>query len=172
MQRLRTIVVTLLTAVLVVGVAGTASASESGNEAACTPGYWKNHVDNWLEDPGVLIPATKTLGSAFDLPDELAAYEDVTFLDALSFKGGPGVEGAARTLLKHAVAAFLNAAYDDGAGNLQYPLRRNSSTSFYPTFDGIRPETDAALASLDRGTMLDLKDFFDGIANSLPCPLS
>jgi hypothetical protein len=172
MARPRTLAASIMAALLLsmLGVAP-ATATEQGNAAACTPGYWKNHTDNWLESPGVLIPTTKTVASSFP---QAAAYGlgGDSFLTALSYKGGPGAQGAAQTLVHHAVAAWLNAAHDDAAGNLQYPLRRNNSTSFYPGFAGIVPEVNAALASGDRATMLALKDFLDGIANSLPCPLN
>lgn len=151
--------------------AAPSGANTVGNTEACTPGYWKNHTDNWLESPGVVVPTTKTLGSVFAIPASLSHLRDVTFLEALNWDSfGKTADGPARNLLKHAVAAWLNAAYDDGT-YLQYPLQRSSSSAFYPAFPGIRHAVNAALLG-SSGDMLSLKDFFDGIANDLPCPLS
>lgn len=171
-------VVAILALALVVGWLPVTSshAVEVGNEAACTPGYWKNHTDNWIErirDDGsaVTIPTDTTLGSVFDIPEAYAHLADDTFLEALNYDRFRGDEGQVRKLLKHAVAAYLNAAYDDDEGNLKYPLRRMSSTEFYPDFNGIIAEVNDALASGDTTAILDLKDFLDGIANDLECPL-
>jgi hypothetical protein len=150
-----------------------AGATAGGNTEACTPGYWKNHTDNWLEEPGVLIPTSKTLGSAFgSLYTYWPDLADDTFLDALNYNSFQGTEGKVRNLLKHAVAAFLNAAYDDAEGHLLYPLRRNGQGDGPAGFQGIIPEVDQAIASGNNGTILGLKDLFDSIANDLPCPLN
>ena len=76
---------------------------------------------------------------------------DDTFLDALSYRGGRGIEGAARNLLRHAVAALLNQGHPD----VGYPM----------SVDEIKVGVSQALASLDRGEMLDLKDILDGFNN-------
>jgi hypothetical protein len=131
------------------------SASTVGNVHACTPGFWKNHVDQW-EEHG---PNNK-IGNNFTLPPELSSLANDTFLEALSYKGGPGVLGAARILLKHGVAAFLNSAHD----SLEYPFQRY-------TPGGLLELINDALASLDRDTMLDLKNELDAVANDLDCPL-
>lgn len=166
-------IIAVLALALVVGFlpSSPSVAVEAGNEAACTPGYWKNHTDNWIErirndGTPVYISTDTLIGDIFTSAS--ADYADDTFLEALNYKGGD-VE---RTLLKHAVAAYLNAAYDDDAGNLKYPLRRYNSSQFYPDFDGIVPEVNAALDTGDRETILALKDFLDGIANDLDCPLN
>lgn len=136
------------------GAVGTAGADNIGNQG-CTPGYWKNHTDNW-EEYG---PHT-TIGSQFLLPPSLSSFGSVTFLGALQGGGGPGVPGAAKILLRAAVAAYLNAAHE----GLGYPYRR-----FDDPFD-IHARVDAALASGDRDTMLALADTLDR-ANNLGCPL-
>jgi hypothetical protein len=134
---------------------GTAGATNIGNEG-CTPGYWKNHTDNWEE----YTPAS-LLKDNFTIPAALAPLGDQTFLQALKGGGGPGVEGAAKILMRAAVAAFLNAAHE-GVG---YPYRR-----FQDPFM-IQQAVNQALASGDRQTMLDLAAVLDA-ANNLGCPLN
>lgn len=139
-----------------------AQANVVGNEG-CTPGYWKTHPDNWFEnvdefgnftDP---ISTSKPLAPALVPADHRLA--DTTFLEALSFQGGPGVEGAEEILLRAAVAAWLNASHE----GLGYPLRRGE----------LRTMVYAALASGDRGTILELATYLDGLNNSpYGCPLN
>lgn len=131
-----------------------AGASNIGNEG-CTPGYWKNHTENWEE-----YSPDQTVGSVFALPPSLAMYADVTLEEALAFRGGPGAEGGARILLRAATAAFLNAAHE----GLGYPYRR------YDDPGDIGPKITEALASGDRATMLSLAAWLDE-ANNLGCPL-
>ena len=122
----------------------------TGNQG-CTLGYWKNHTGSWQGyAPG------QTLESVFDVPDLLGIDND-TLLTALNYGGGPGVLGGARILLKQAVASLLNAAN----GGVGFPLS---------TADVIA-QTNAALASLDRGTMVGLGGTFDSL-NNLGCPLN
>jgi hypothetical protein len=139
-----------------VALAGPAAAVNIGNEG-CTPGYWKNHTTNWEEySSGTLV------GSVFDFsgaPSAVAAYADTTFEEALRLKGGSGLDGATQILLRAAVAATLNAAHE----GLGYPLRRGGA-------DGIFAQVNAALASGDRQTMLDLARYLDSL-NNLGCPL-
>jgi hypothetical protein len=135
-----------------------AGATNIGNQG-CTPGYWKNHTDSWEEfTPGTPL---NVYASNFTFPEQLAAFRTVTFQEALSFKGGSGVEGATRILMRAAVAAYLNAAHE-GVG---YPYRR------YNDPFNIQAQVNAALASLDRDTMLSLASTLDA-ANNLGCPLN
>jgi hypothetical protein len=151
----------LATAALALGVwvlPGHAGATNIGQEG-CTPGYWKNHTDAWEEfTPGTPL---NVYASNFTFPDELAKYRTMTFLEALKFKGGAGVEGATQILMRAATAAFLNAAHE-GVG---YPYRR------YTDPFNIQDQVNAALASLDRDTMLGLAATLDR-ANNLGCPLN
>ncbi len=150
----------LLGALVVVGIVGVsiaqvlpAGATNFGNEG-CTPGFWKTHTDVWEE-----YTTTRTLGSmGWTIPAELSAFSSVTILTALNGGGGPGLQGAATILFRAAVAAYLNAA-NEGLG---YPLRR-----FVDTVNGpaMQTQIDAALASLDRDTMLDLATYLDGLNN-------
>ena len=136
-------------------IAAPAQAVEIGNEG-CTPGYWKNHTDNWQE-----YTTASKLGNNFDLGAFEDKYGDTTFLEALSFKGGPGAEGAFRNLMRATVAAFLNAAHE----GLGYPLRRFNDPG------NMQDTVNAAIASGKRGTMLDLAAEYDA-NNNLGCPLN
>ena len=118
----------------------------------CTPGYWKQpqHLDSWVGfTPG------QTLESVFDVPDAFG-LDDVTLLEALSFRGGPTTADAASILLRQAVAAILNAANPD----VDYPL----------SVAEIVARVNAALASGDRSTILALAAELDRL-NNLGCPL-
>ena len=68
-------------------------------QEGCTPGYWKNHTDSWVGFlPGYYF------GDVFGVgPDP-----DITLLDALKAKGG-----GENAMIRHAVAALLNATHPD-----------------------------------------------------------
>jgi hypothetical protein len=157
----------LLTLALVAGLvpfASTAGAVNIGHEG-CTPGYWKNHVDNWQE----VTPNTKlgTLGvkiAGWSFGTDNAAYGDWTILQALGAKGGAGISGATAILIRAGAAAWLNAAHEGVA----YPYRRYATG-----LDGRKPLIDllnAALTSGSRTKMLSLAMTLDH-ANNLGCPL-
>lgn len=121
----------------------------------CTPGAWKKH----LLKAGEWVPTgyspDQTVVSVFS---GAAAYPDLasaTLLEALSFKGGDTVEEKAETLLRVAVAALLNAAHPD----VNYPMSAGV----------VIAKVNAALASGDPNTMLDLKAILDDY-NNLGCP--
>ena len=131
----------------------------------CTPGYWKNHTENWLERATVEIPTTKLVTSAYADASSRKNLVGVTFLQALQGGGGAGVDGAAVILARAATAAWLNAAHE----SLGYPWRRASTG-----VDGrpaLVPTVNAAFRSGDRATMLDLASRLDA-DNNLGCPLS
>ena len=134
---------------------GPASADNIGNEG-CTPGYWKHPTNNWEE----YTPNTK-LGTLFTFPSSLSQFSNWTMLQALQTTGGTGLTGATKILLRAAVAAYLNAAHE----GLGYPYRRFMEPGF------IQQDVNAALASLDRATMLNLAADLDA-KNNLGCPLS
>lgn len=82
---------------------------------------------------------------------------DDTLAGALNYKGGSGVTGAARILLRAAVAALLNSANPD----VDYPR----------TTAEVIADVNAALASGNRSTMLNLASELDA-DNNLGCPLN
>jgi hypothetical protein len=115
----------------------------------CTLGFWKNHLANWA---GTGYTTGTTLGSVFT---GTGTSSGSTFLQALSFKGGPAIQDAKNLLLKQAVAALLDA----GTSGMNYPL----------TQAAIILEVNAALAG-DRNTILAEATKLEGF-NSLEGPL-
>lgn len=152
-KRVRTLLLTGLLMVGLIGGAVPASATNIGNEG-CSPGFFKNNTGAWEE-----YSSSTTLGSVFTLPAYLSDLADDTFLEALDYSGGPTLEDKAKTLLRAAVAAVLNAAHE-GVG---YPLRRDG-------VDGIIARVNTALAGANADAIENLKDELDA-ANNLGCPL-
>ena len=115
----------------------TTSPPPPGGEG-CTPGFWKNHPEAF---PGEYSAST-TLGSVFTgLPE---GYADLTFAQALELGGG-----GLNALLRHAVAALLNAA----SGDVDYPL----------TVQEVIDATDLAISTGDYETTKDLFDLFNNL---------
>ena len=139
-----------------VALPSAASATEVGTTQGCTPGYWKNHTAAWLETPTETIPSTRTLGTVFTATTK-TGYSSSTMLQALSFRGGSGADGAEQVLLRAAVASWLNSAHE----GIAYPLLRSSTV----------PQVNAALRSQDRAKMLALATTLDNL-NNMSCPLS
>jgi hypothetical protein len=145
------------------GLTGTAGATNIGEEG-CTPGYWKNHTEDWEESPGVPSASPSTLFSGIFNAGTSGALSGLTFEQALQGGGGPGVAGAELILARAATAAYLNAAHE-GVG---YPWRRNAPGlgDRGPLVATVR----AALLSGDRATILALAQRLDD-DNNLGCPL-
>lgn len=122
---------------------------ETGFEG-CTLGYWKvkQHHDSW--------PAPYNTGSNLQVSFGPNAF-NASFLNALNYKGGPGIDGAKRILLKQAVAALLGATSPD----VDYPVSASTVTT----------QVAAALASNDRDIMLSLSITLDAY-NNQGCPLN
>jgi hypothetical protein len=149
------------TTVLAATPAGAVTIGEQG----CTPGYWKNHTDSWLESATRTIAPTTLVTGVYTGASTRPNLAGVTLLQALQGGGGPGVDGAAVILARAATAAYLNAAHD-GVG---YPWRRGAKG-----LDGrpaLVPTVNAAFRSGDRATMLALASRLDA-DNNLGCPLS
>jgi cysteine-rich repeat protein len=120
----------------------------------CTPGYWKNHLFAW--DDTAYTPGT-LVGAVFDLPINFASLGSATMAEALHWSGGRFPIHKARNLIKHAVAALLNATHP---------------TIGYEWNEGlIILRVNNALASGDKDMMDDLKNTLDYFNNS-GCPLS
>jgi hypothetical protein len=119
----------------------------------CTPGFWKNHLAAWAATG---YSPNQTLESVFDVPDAFG-LDNNTLLQALSYQGGSDLTGAAKILLRAAVAALLNAADP----NIDYPL----------TTSQVIAQVNAALASGSRSTMLALASTLDA-NNNLGCPIN
>jgi len=123
-------------------------------DEGCTPGYWKNHTGSWA---GTGFAPGQTTLSVFSGASAFPSLASQTLLQSLQGGGGTGTLGAAKTLLRAAVAALLNAA----SSGVDYP--RTSAE--------IIADVNAALASNDRATMLALASELDS-DNNLGCPLS
>jgi hypothetical protein len=119
----------------------------TGNEGL-TPGFWKTNAEQrdavaWprTAEGGLLFDPTQTVVTLFaNVP---TVYADLTLVEALDLGGG-GVEA----LLRHAVAAALNAAHPD----VYYPL----------TLRQVIELVDEALASGDPRMVEQLKDRLEG----------
>lgn len=120
----------------------------------CTPGYWKNHTRSWA---GTGLTPGQTVGSVFSGASAFPSLASSSLLDALQGGGGSGTAGAARILLRAAVAALLNA----GHPGVEYPR----------TAAAIVADVNAALASNNRSTMLALAGELDE-DNNAGCPLN
>jgi hypothetical protein len=116
------------------------------NYEGLTPGFWKNHESAW-NDP---YHPSDSVGSVFNIPNTLNDLSSDTLLQALQYKGGNNNYGAARILLRSAVAALLN----DVHPSIDYPW----------TSSKIIQEVNKALND-DRTAMLELKDILDGYNN-------
>ncbi len=132
------------------GIFGSTKVVATGDEG-CTPGFWKNHTELWLENvPGDLVGSVFVEANAYP-------YGSNTLIEALKFKGGGGVNGAARILLRAGVAAWLNSVHDD---------------IWFATSDGdVLDKVNDALASNDRATMIFWADYIDSNWNNLYCPI-
>lgn len=97
------------------------------------------------------------MASVFGSAGAYSGIGSASLAEALDFGGGSGAEGAARNLLRAAVAALLNASHP----GVSYP-------GLVPF---ILSSVDQALASGDRDTMLSLASSLDQ-DNNLGCPLN
>ena len=126
----------------------------------CTPGYWKQsqHFDSWTPTglgPTNLVGSVFANASLYSLAGKpMANYK---LVEALSFKGGPDLTGAAQILLRASVAAELNAKYS----GLGYPM----------TAAAVVSAVNTALASANRAAMLTLASHLDDL-NNLRCTLN
>ena len=127
---------------------------EPPGDEGCTPGYWKNHTGSWA---GTGYSPGQTTGSVFSGASAFPSLASQTLLQSLQGGGGPGTTGAARILLRAAVAALLNAAHS----GVDYPR----------TTAEIIADVNAALASNNRNTMLELASELDDDNNG-GCPLN
>ncbi len=126
---------------------------ETGFEG-CSHGYWKNHIGSW--SPTGYLPGD-IVEDVFSSAAAIPSVGNATLLEALNFGGGPGVEGAARNLLKQAVGSLLNAAHPDVA----FPL----------TESAVIDMVNSALDTQNRQAILSLADDLD-FDNNLGCPLN
>ncbi|HZF09768.1 MAG TPA: hypothetical protein VFE33_13340, partial [Thermoanaerobaculia bacterium] len=119
----------------------------------CSPGYWKNHPSAWSATG---YSTGQIVSNVFHEATRFPSLGSSTLLQALSFQGGSGLDGAAQTLLRAAVAALLNAA----DSHLNYPRQPSAVIS----------SVNSSLSSGDRNNMQTLASQLD-TDNNLSCPL-
>lgn len=128
---------------------------EPGGGEGCTPGYWRqpHHFDDWTNHaPGDDLASVFTIPGDLELErPESADPEDISLHDAVTLRGG-GVNA----LLRHAVAALLNAA--------------NPDVSYDLTESEIIDMVNDALAGVGDLTIQELKDELEEF-NEQGCPL-
>jgi hypothetical protein len=134
-----------------------------GNEG-CTPGFWKNSPNCWQ-----CFAPTDKINNVFTIPSCIKLNPADTLLYALqkypttscSPTKGDCLLQAAQLLFFQAVASLQNACSRDDDYNVHFSL----------TIDEIISGVNAALASCDRDTILQLKNTL-GEFNQLGCPLA
>jgi hypothetical protein len=140
----------------IAGFAQTPVASAHG----CTPGYWKNHTENWGRTS---FSPSQTVGNTFRIEVSpgnfisspfVPSLRSLTLLQALQGGGGPDLAGAQQILLRAATSALLNAA-----GVPDYGLRTGDVTYL----------VNQALATNDRDQILALATRLDNLNNRV-CP--
>jgi hypothetical protein len=114
----------------------------------CTPGFWKQskHAQYWINHT-----TTDLIGTVFNQSARYT-YEGTrlsnwTLLQGLQGGGGPGQVGAAKILLRAAIANLLN----------------TEASGISP--DALINSVNAALASEDRATMIALAEKLDALNN-------
>jgi hypothetical protein len=147
---MKKIILSILAIILVVSAVMTTIPAKAAEDEGCSLGYWKNNSDCW----GCFM--NELVGWLFLVPPELHELADDTLMDALKYKGGRGVEGAARNLLRQATASILNACHSD----ISYPM----------SVGEVITAVDGALNTLDRVQILDLKTMLREY-NKLGCPI-
>ena len=142
---------------------------------AYTPGFWKNHGPSAPSGHNAWVYTTYTVThevctpfpaacstEAFWAHDGTPLFADVNLFDALSLQGGRDAVGGAEILLRHAVAALLNA---DLTGYLDDQGLLGGFLPYPKTVAEVISEVNAALETGDRQTMLELAAQLDGINN-------
>ena len=129
-----------------------------------TPGFWKNHPQDWISG---YLP-TQFVQSIFTVPSSLMPSGTLdldnnkskdTLMAGLSYKGGSTTAGGAQILLRAAIAALLNEAYY-GA---DYPAAASTTE--------LISNVNATLATLDRSKYLMLANTLDKWNNGVEGPL-
>jgi uncharacterized repeat protein (TIGR01451 family) len=129
-----------------------------------TPGFWKNHPESWKSGftPGQFvqdvfaIPADLMPGGILNLDGKNGKD---TLIDALAYKGGSKLQGAAQIFLRAAVAALLNEAYY-GA---DYPAANSTGE--------LRTKVEDVLKTLNRSEYLVWASYYDFWNNGVEGPL-
>ena len=145
-------------------VTATATATLKSYWFGRSPGYWKNHPEDWNSG----YTPTMNIQDVFSVPSSLLSggildldrnnVKD-TLLAGLSYKGGAGITGAAQILLRASVAALLNEAYY-GA---DFPAA--------VTVNALITRVNTVLATQNRSSYLALAGEYDRWNNGVEGPL-
>lgn len=129
-----------------------------------TPGFWKNHPEDWQSG----YTPTSNIQDVFSVPSSLLSggildldgnkLKD-TLMAGLNYKGGSALNGAAQILLRAAVAALLNEVYY-GA---DYPAATSVSD--------LITQVNTVLATANRTNYLALATVLDKWNNGVEAPL-
>ena len=152
-----------------------------GETEGCSPEFWAANTEIWDDDADPLIgdePALRpdsTLDTAFSRRQRgiepwagaapaVVPYRNLTLLEALQLEPGDDLDGAVRTLMRAAAAAYLNAGYE----TMEFPFRRfQTGENGNPS---LAEQLTLVLASGDRSQLLALAERLEA-ANGLGCPL-
>ena len=148
----------LFATVAVVAVFAAGAGAPVASAHACTPGFFKNHLDvtNALLVQGGFT-STSTLEDVFNVPDQLG-LDNVTIVEALSLQGGSDLSGKAEILFRAAAAALLNSIAEP---NWPGPSTVNLITN-----------VNNILATLNKGNYVSYAAELDAHNNGAPCSLS
>src|SRR5215204_6499126 len=125
---------------------------------SCSPGYFKNHL---VEGRNLLLTSA-TIGVTAANLTLVGIPTNTTLLAALDFGGGPGVTGAAQTLLRQAAAAYLNIINTPGLTAAQEAAAILVLTN----------QVNTALASNSRETILAAANLIAVRNNDANCTLN
>ena len=129
-----------------------------------SPGFWKNHPQDWKSG----YSPTMNIQDVFNVPSSLLSAEILdldgnrvkdTLMAGLNYKGGSGLTGAAQILFRASVAALLNESYY-GA---DFPAE--SSVTALIT------RVNSVLATQNRASFLALAAEYDKWNNGVEGPL-
>jgi len=96
---------------------------DSDTNEGCTPRFWKDNSSCWCDaytpDTQVSVVFTALQFPTYaNMISDKSNFSTDTLMDTLNYRGGRGLEGAARNLLRHATAALLNTCDT----NVDYPV--------------------------------------------------
>ena len=130
----------------------------------CTPGFWKNHPACWCDsytEATLISDVFSGLQAApydtIDDADRKSDFDNDNLQDALRYRGGGGLAGSVRNMLRHATTALLNGCSSDVA----YPISGL----------GVIDLVEYALDSQDIGMIQDVHIILAMWNEDAPCPI-
>ena len=125
-----------------------------------TPGYWKNHPEDWTSG----YTPTQYVQDVFTVPSTLlklgildvgAPSGKDRLIDGLGYQGGSALSGAFQILMRAAIAALLNEAYY----GTYFPGATSTSA--------LIAQVNSALATQNRGSYIALATTLDNWNNAI-----